>query len=364
MSTMRQQGASIVPAMTSEFSDKTQAQRSAEAEVAAVGRDLGPFVTAVETTRMAMVFTDARLPGHPIIFANDSFLRLTGYDWSEVVGQGFSFLMARGTKPEALVQIEAAFQGDGSEAPEVVYCRKDGSTFWTGIEISPVHDREGEVVQHFASFIDLTKHKLEQTQAQLLIAELNHRVKNTLSTVQSIVRQALRNDSDVEIVRHSIEARLFALARSHDLLTRGQWQGAGILDLVNEAMNSFGAAGAQAGRFTITGTNLLLTPNAALAFGIALHELATNAVKFGALSNEAGAILIGWVVEPRPGGDHLVFRWQEVDGPPVIPPSRRGFGSRVIERGLATELSGLVQLDFAPTGVVCIIDIPVPIFRN
>ena len=140
---------------------------------------------------MAMVFTDAKEPDNPIIFANDAFLSLTGYDRKEVLGQSFNFLMARGADAVALAQIEAAFEGSDSGS-EIRYRRKDGSEFWAAIFISPVRDESGDIVQHFASFVDLTKQKQEQAQSTMMIDELNHRVKNTLSTVQSIVWQALR----------------------------------------------------------------------------------------------------------------------------------------------------------------------------
>ena len=241
---------------------------------------------------MAMVFTDAKEPGHPIIFANDAFLSLTGYDRKEVLGQSFNFLMARGADPKALAQVEAAFEGGADRGSEIRYRRKDGSVFWAALFISPVRDESGDVVQHFASFVDLTKQKQEQAQSTMLIDELNHRVKNTLSTVQSIVWQALRRGSDPKVIRESIESRLFALSRSHDLLTRENWAGAGLLDLVNEAMEPFGVANGRTERFVITGKNIRLPPNATLALGIAFHELATNAVKYGAFSNETGSILL------------------------------------------------------------------------
>jgi PAS domain S-box-containing protein len=135
---------------------------------------------------MAMVFTDAKEPGNPIIFANDSFLSLTGHDWKEVLGQSFNFLMARGADPEALAEIEAAFEGSSDSDPEIRYRRKDGSVFWASIYISPVRDEGGDVVQHFASFVDLTKHKQEKDRLRFLLDELNHRTQNTLATVQAI----------------------------------------------------------------------------------------------------------------------------------------------------------------------------------
>jgi PAS domain S-box-containing protein len=172
--------------------DKSGEQKAAEAEVESFRKELGPFVVAAETTRMAMVFTDAKVPYNPIIFANDSFLSLSGLDREEVLGQSFNFLMARGANPEALAEIEAAFEGSSDSDPEIRYRRKDGSVFWASIYISPVRDEGGDVVQHFASFMDLTKHKQEKDRLRFLLDELNHRTQNTLATVQSIAVQTLR----------------------------------------------------------------------------------------------------------------------------------------------------------------------------
>jgi PAS domain S-box-containing protein len=337
---------------------KSDEQKVAEADVDSFRKDLGPFVVAAETTRMAMVFTDAKESDNPIIFANDSFLALTGYARPEVLGQSFNFLMARGTEVEALAKIEDAFAETGDGGSEISYRRKDGSVFCAAIFISPVRDETGNVVQHFASFVDLTRQKQEQAQSTRMIDELNHRVKNTLSTVQSIVSQALRNSSDPDVIRESIESRIFALSRSHDLLTRENWVGAGLLDLVNEALEPFGVANGRAERFTIDGKNTRLSPNVTLALGIAFHELGTNAVKYGAFSNDAGSVLISWKIEPSPEGNRLVLRWQEKNGPPVTPPTRSGLGLRVLERGLPHELGGKVHLGFRADGLSYTIEFP------
>ena len=277
-----------------------------------------------------------------------------------MLGQSFNFLMARGADPKALAKIEAAFGGSTAGSSEISYRRKDGSVFCAAIFINPVLDGNGDIVEHFASFVDLTEQKKEQVQSTMMIDELNHRVKNTLSTVQSIVWQALRRASVPEMVRESIESRLFALSRSHDLLTRENWKGAGLLDLVNEAMEPFGVANGRAERIMIRGGDIRLSTKATLALGIAFHELATNAVKYGAFSNDAGAILLEWMIEPTPAGDRLILHWQEKDGPSVAPPTKKGFGSRVIERGLAHELEGAVSLEYRADGVDCTINIPAP----
>ena len=156
--------------------NKSKEQKAAESEVEDFRKDLGPFVVAAETTRMPMVFTNAKVLGHPIIFANDAFLSLTGYDRKEVLGHRFSFLMARGADPKALAQVERAFEGTTDHGSENRYRRKDGSVFWAAIFISPVLDESGDVVQHFASFVDLTRQKQEQAQSTMMINELNHRV--------------------------------------------------------------------------------------------------------------------------------------------------------------------------------------------
>jgi len=336
------------------------AQHEGEAAVSEFRNALGPFVVAAEQTRMPMVFTNVE-PDHSVIFANDAFLKLTGYQREEVLGKSFQSLLAREVEPEARMIVEAAFRRECDSEPEIHYRREDGSEFWASLFVSPVCDADGVVVQHFASLVDLTVHRSAAVQSKKLIDELNHRVKNTLSTVQSIVTQALRQPADPATIRESIESRILALSRSHDLLTTANWEGAGLHDLVSTALHPFEVVAGHAQRFTIAGENLHLSPKTTLSLAIALHELATNAVKYGAFSNDAGKIDISWALEPESGKDRLVLRWRERGGPPVLAPARRGFGSWVLERGLAHELGGRVSLAYDPNGVSCVIDIPAPV---
>jgi len=152
------------------MSDKSAKQKNAEAEVESFRKELGPFVVAAETTRMAMVFTDSKQHSHPIIFANDSFLELTGYAREEVLGQSFNFFIAHGADADALTKIESEFKGTTHGGSEIRYRRKDGSEFWAAVFINPVRDEAGDVVQYFASFVDLTKHMEEEAQSRMLIA--------------------------------------------------------------------------------------------------------------------------------------------------------------------------------------------------
>jgi len=239
-------------ACMSEIKDKSEEQKAAEAEVESFRKDRGPFVVAADTTRMPMVFMDAREPGNPIIFANESFLTLTGYDREEVLGQSFNFLMARGANPEALAEIEAAFEGSSDSDPEIRYRRKDGSVFWASIYISPVRDEGGDVVQHFASFMDLTKHKQEKDRLRFLLDELNHRTQNTLATVQAIAVQTLRGGADKEVV-DAFEGRILALSKAHTLLGRENWDGVGLRDIIDQILQPFGINDRRPARFSVEG---------------------------------------------------------------------------------------------------------------
>ncbi|WP_194164629.1 sensor histidine kinase [Microvirga thermotolerans] len=187
---------------------------------------------------------------------------------------------------------------------------------------------------------------------RLLLNELNHRVKNTLATVQYMVAQSLGSAATPAQARESLEGRLIALSRAHDLLTREQWEGAELGTIVAQAIEPF--RGGNGGRWHVEGTEVRVSPQVALALAMAFQELATNAVKYGALSNETGEVRIAWSVAKGAGGEERIsLRWEETGGPPVRPPARRGFGSRLLERALASDLGGAMKLEFAVGGVVC-----------
>ena len=343
---------------------KSDAQKSAEAEVGVFQRGLGPFVVAGELTRMPIVFTNARDPACPIIFANDSLLSLTGHHRAELLGESIYSLIAEDADKSVVSEIRRGFQHGSGIDCEVKCRRKDGGVFWAALFVNPVFDKEGQIIQHFVSFFDLTRHKQSQEHAKMLIDEMNHRVKNTLATVQAIVRQALRTDADRPALRQIIKSRLSALSRSHDLLTREKWKGAGLREIINQTLAPFRSSESDGERFVITGEPIRFAPKAAMDLCIVFNELATNALKYGALSSVGGSVHIDWNREPGPQGAQLLVNWRELGGPAVKAPSHRGFGTRVIERGLAHELGGKGHLDYQPEGLVCTMNIPLPEHQN
>ncbi|HLL39589.1 MAG TPA: HWE histidine kinase domain-containing protein [Rubrobacteraceae bacterium] len=205
---------------------------------------------------------------------------------------------------------------------------------------------------------EIAERREAEKHRELLINELNHRVKNTLATVQSIAAQSLRTSAVEAEVRSRIDARLIALSDAHNLLTEHNWEGATLNRVVEMALRPHRSDRYE--RFEVHGPEIHLSPKTALAIAMGLHELATNAIKYGALSNEAGQVRLRWEVDPPQGEQRLHMVWSETGGPPVTLPSRKGFGTRLIERGLAAELGGSVQLAYPTSGVVCTIDTPLP----
>jgi two-component sensor histidine kinase len=195
---------------------------------------------------------------------------------------------------------------------------------------------------------EIEARRVAEEERELLVAELNHRVKNTLATVQSIASQSLREGRSAAEARETFEARLVALSHAHDLLTREHWRGAELSGIVREELAPY------SGRYSAAGPPVRLPPSTALAIAMALHELATNAAKYGALSAPTGHVRVSW---ERPPG-RLDLTWRETGGPPVAAPAARGFGARMITQGLQRQLQGEVDLAFKPEGVVCRIDIP------
>jgi two-component sensor histidine kinase len=212
-------------------------------------------------------------------------------------------------------------------------------------------------LQSFGRFASAAYKTVQLQHAEVLIDELNHRVKNTLATVQSIAAHTLTSATDLA-TRQNFEARLIALSRTHDLLSRGVWESAGLRNLLLQELEPFQSANGSP--YVLEGPGVELRPKAALALGMAFHELATNAAKYGALSTPQGRVQVTWQALNTAEGRVLRLCWTETGGPPVENTGHRGFGTILIESGLSLELDGKVVLALEPGGLRCTIEIPIP----
>jgi PAS domain S-box-containing protein len=227
--------------------------------------------------------------------------------------------------------------------------RRDGRYRWARSRAFPRRDAEGNIILWYGNTEDIHERKVAEEHQRLLINELNHRVKNTLASVQAIAFQTLRGEVPLVEARAQFEARLMALSAAHNLLTEENWVGASLERVVKDSTEHLAG---DSRRFDVAGEPLRLAPRAALALAMALHELGTNAAKYGALAAEAGRVAIAWTMD----GERLHLEWRESGGPPVEAPTRRGFGSRLIERGLEADLGGRAALHFERGGLRCEIE--------
>jgi PAS domain S-box-containing protein len=212
----------------------------------------------------------------------------------------------------------------------------------------PILDARGAPWGVFVEGSDVTDRVRAERQQKLLLDELNHRVKNTLATVQAIAAQTLRTTASPAAFRESFEARLLALSSTHDLLTQSVWQGASLQEVILMELRPHGAE-----RYQLEGPEVALSPAETLTLGLVFHELVTNAAKYGALSTSEGCVRVRWDIHGDADLPRLELTWSEEGGPPVAPPTRQGFGSRLIERSLQGEIEGKASLDFAESGLRC-----------
>lgn len=250
--------------------------------------------------------------------------------------------------------VEAAAAGAEDYDIEYRNVWPDGSIHWVQVRGRST-DVDGQPRMVGIS-MDITNRKEIEQRQWLLTAELDHRVKNLLAVIQSLVAQTRQGATDLDKFATNLDGRLQAIARTNNLLSRSRWQGANLAEIIRDEMQAF--TGQDPERVSLAGGDLLVRPKAATALGMAVHELATNAAKYGALSTPGGSVSIEWRREPGPKQGDLMLRWQERGGPPVGTPKRRGFGSTLIERVLAFEVDGHATQDFAREGLVCTIAIP------
>ena len=267
----------------------------------------------------------------------------------EIVGRSMADFLAPGMMDQAKQMLAHKLDHGGTTRHELVIVSQSGRHLHWDVNSTLTLDPSGRPVGLHAIARDVTEQRRAEERQRLLVNELNHRVKNTLALVQGLALQSFTGGRDMEEAREAFQQRLAALAAAHDLLTRESWEGATLDSLVRETLGLYDGGEA---RIDWAGPPVRLNPKAAVSLVMALHELSTNAAKYGALSVPEGRVTVSWSVER----DRLALEWRERGGPPVAPPGRRGFGLRMIERALAADMSGGAKLEFAPEGLVCRID--------
>ena len=282
-------------------------------------------------------------PDWRYVIFNRAAERYFGVDRDQVLGRTIDEVFPQGRGTYFELRMKAAMERGEASSFEIGSRLRPDRTLNLGI--TPV--RGGGVA---VTLTDITEQRALEERRRLLVNELNHRVKNTLATVQAIAAQSLQ-DVPAE-TRERFTGRLMALARANDVLVADEWRGGTLAAIAAQVASPFAEQGDR--RFVVEGPEVHLPPKAAVAMALALHELATNAAKYGGLSTPQGCVELRWTVDES----FLRLSWRESGGPPVAPPERAGFGARLIRRGLAVELQADVELDYAADGFACRVTAP------
>ena len=261
-----------------------------------------------------------------------------------------------GRSGAAMVALKRAALDNGQPARGEVLVEDFATERWFDLHVEPLRNPAGALGGLACAAVNISKRKEDEAHLRLLLRELTHRSKNLLAVIQAMARQTARHAGSMDGFLSQFSGRLQSLAAAHDLLVRDSWRGASMRELIQAQLAAYIDDEGQ--RVSMSGPAIALKPEAAQTLGLALHELAANAARFGAFSADAGRVAISWERMQRPHGEVLVLDWREEGGPPVKARRKRGFGAAAIERNLALALAADVSLDFDPVGVHCRIVIP------
>lgn len=307
---------------------------------------------AVERTRMPMVVTDPRQPDNPIVLANQAFLDLSGYAADEVLGRNCRFLQGNDTSPAAVAEIRRGLAEEREVTVELLNYRKDGSSFWNMLFISPVHDDDGKLLYFFASQKDVTAEReaKEREAAELrLLREIDHRAKNAMALVQGIVRMSRAETA--ENYAEAVQGRVQALALAHNMLAERRWDEVPLNKLIAAEIEPFDTA-----RVSLSGSDVRLPASLVQPIGLLVHEMVANAVQHGALSVSGGGVAIEW--QEDAATRRLVICWRERGGPSPREHRRSGFGTAIMQGIVERQLRGAIRLDWHPEGLSGEFEVP------
>jgi PAS domain S-box-containing protein len=325
-------------------------EREQERLTAELGTTLQRYETALRGSNVTVFTHDRDL--HYTSISNPLF----GRDVREIVGHADHEILPA-ENLAAIAALKQAALDSGLPRDGEVRVNEGAGIRWYDLHIEPGRDAAGAIAGLTCTAVDITERKEGEAHLRLLMRELTHRSKNLLAVIQAMARQTARHAGSIDGFLDQFSARLQALARSHDLLVQEEWHGVALAELVRSQLAPYlDRGGAQ---IAVEGPPVMLRPEAAQSLGLALHELAVNAVKFGALSTPSGRISIAWTWQPHGERPAVEIVWTETGGPAVGAPVQRGFGSLVVERNLARALEAGVALTFDREGVRCRINIPV-----
>lgn len=256
---------------------------------------------------------------------------------------------------DAVIELKQRALAGGEPVDAELRLKGLSASRWFDFHVEPLRDAEGKVVGLTCAAVDITERKTGEDHLRLLMRELTHRSKNLLAVIQALARQTSRHAGSLENFLDEFSARLQALSRSHDLLVQEEWHSVSLRDLARSQLGHY--LDSEQPRISVEGPNVHLKPEAAQSLGLALHELAVNAAKYGALSNPSGRVDVSWERDAA-GEGIVVIRWLERGGPKVEHPKKHGFGTLAIQRNLSRSLEADVDLSFAEEGVSCTITIP------
>jgi PAS domain S-box-containing protein len=271
--------------------------------------------------------------------------RVFGYTAEEMIGEPITVLIPHERHDEELEILERIRRGERIDHYETIRRRKDGNPVDISLAISPVKDTAGKVIGASKIARDITERKQLQARQNLLAHEIQHRTRNLFAVVLAVVARSFAGKHTVKDAESAVLSRLHSLAETHSMLLGRDWQGADLAEVVRTEMKPY------ADRVQTDGPSLVLNAEATQNFALVLHELATNAAKYGALSNSTGRVHIKWTMATSNGASHFTFRWHERGGPAVSPPTQRGFGSAVLEQLMTEYFEVPPRIDFAAGGL-------------
>lgn len=315
--------------------DRGQRLRDAHPEDTFSGASGMLFEQAMAQTRMAICLTDPNKPDAPIVFANRAFRELTGYANEEIVGRNCRFLQGPDTSPEAVSRIRTALENRSVTVAEILNYRKDGTPFWNALHIGPIFDTAGRLIYFFGSQWDVTNvhaARADERHAKLMSRELSHRVKNMFAVMGGVVTATGRAHGAPAVARE-INERIQAMGRAYETTLDDAQSGA--IDLGKAIRAVLRPYDAEGERIQVRADDVVATPNVVSALGLTLHELAINAIKYGALSEDAGTVEVEATQEPNVDegrGGLILVRWRERGGPQVrAPDGQHGAGTGIVD---------------------------------